>query len=143
MLRCGSSSKSALWHGDLAHRYLRSTLAWRRGASDLSSARQSCPQVPQWHLRVARLSGTGVKPGSDWSPGRLSARPPCPYAPQGIPAWRSGLLAGFWHGHIAHKPLRGIPAWRSGLLAGPRHGAPAYRYLSGIPTWRDRYLSAF
>ena len=46
-------------------------IAWRRGASDRSSARLPCPQVPQCHPRVAKGAS-----------GRSSARLPCPQAPQ-------------------------------------------------------------
>ena len=92
-------------HGIPGGRPLVGIPAWLRGFSDRSLARPPCPQVPQWHPRVAkgtsidplargpstepllgqghvaRLSGTGVKPVSCRSPGRTSARHPRPQVP--------------------------------------------------------------
>ena len=83
-----------------AHRPLGGILAWLRGSSDRSLARRPCLQIPRWHPRVAkgtsidplargpstepllgqgrvaRLSGTGVKPVSCRCFGRTSARHP-------------------------------------------------------------------
>ena len=50
-------------------------------------ARRPCPQVPQCHPRVARLSGTGVKPVFGRCPGRSSARQPSPQ----VPLWHPGV----------------------------------------------------
>ena len=63
-------------------------------------------------------------------------------------AWLSVLLAGFWHGDLAHKYLSAILAWQDCLEpvsnrsladapAGLRHGTPAHRCLCGIPAWRS------
>ena len=52
-------------------------------SSDRSLTRRPCPQVPQCHPRVARLSGTGVKPVFGRCSGRSSARQPCPQVLQG------------------------------------------------------------
>ena len=95
-----------LRHGDHAHKHLKGIPAWRRGSSDRSSARLSCPQVPQWHPRVAKerksVPLTGLRSGLrlglarlpcpqvlQWHPrvakgacGRSSARGPCPQVPQ-------------------------------------------------------------
>ena len=49
-------TSTGLRHGDLAHRYSRAILAWRRGSSDRSSTRRHCLQVPRWHRRVATVS---------------------------------------------------------------------------------------
>ena len=48
-------TSTALRHGDLAHRYSRAILAWRRGSSDRSSARPPSLQVPQGHPHVAKM----------------------------------------------------------------------------------------
>ncbi len=45
---------SGLWHGHLAHKYLSGIPTWRRGSSKRPSARTPCPQVSQWHPRVAK-----------------------------------------------------------------------------------------
>ena len=82
-LRSGSGSRSALRHGDLACRCLSGIPAWRRGSSGRSSAQRPYPQVLQCQPRVARLSGTGVKPVFGLCSGRSSARPPYLQVPQG------------------------------------------------------------
>ena len=56
-------------------------------SSDRFLARRPCPQVPQCHPRVARLSGTGVKPVFGRCPGRSSARHPSPQ----VPLWHPGV----------------------------------------------------
>ena len=141
---------SGLRHGHLAHRYLSGIPAWRRGSSKRPLARTPCPQVPQWHPRVAKGSSnrhfgtdtlpTDISVASRRGKGGLLSglwhgHPAHKYL-SGIPAWRRGLLSGLRHGHPAHRYLSGIPTWRRGLLSGLRHGHPAHRYLSGIPTWR-------
>ena len=87
------------------------------GASGRSSARRPCPQVPQWHPRVAKGAC-----------GRSSPRRPCPQTPQGHPRVAKGLsigsLAGLRHGDPPHRYLRGIPAWRD-------------RHQSHVPPARD------
>ena len=72
-------------------------------------AQPPCPQVSQWHPRVAKGSENG----------RLSM-----------------LCPTLRHGHLPYRYLRGILAWRRGLLTGLRHGHLPYRYLRGIPAWR-------
>ena len=72
-----------LRHGDHAHRYLSAIPAWRRGSSDRSSARLPCPQVPQWHLGVAK--------------GRKSVP---------LTGLRSGLRPG-----LARRPYQQVPQW--------------------------------
>ena len=62
-----------------AYRPLGGIPAWRRGSSDRSSARRPCPQMPQWHPRVARGA-------SD----RSSARRPYPQVPQCHPRVAKG-----------------------------------------------------
>ena len=56
-------------------------------SSDRSLTRRPCPQVTQCHPRVARLSGTGVKPVFGRCPGRSSARHPSPQ----VPLWHPGV----------------------------------------------------
>ena len=56
-------------------------------SSDRSLTRRPCPQVAQCHPRVARLSGTGVKPVFGRCPGRSSARHPSPQ----VPLWHPGV----------------------------------------------------
>ena len=56
---------SALRHSHPAHRYLSGIPAWRRGSSGRSSARHPCPQVSQWHPRVAKMPDPGLKLGTD------------------------------------------------------------------------------
>ena len=95
---------TGLRHGSPAHRYLSAIHAWRRGASDRSSARQPCPQVLQSHPRVAKgvfwlVFGTATMPTG---------------APEPSPRGEGGLLAGLRHGNHAHRYLRGILAWRGG-----------------------------
>ena len=94
-------------------------------------ARPPCPQVSQWHPRVAKGSSNRHF-GTDTLPTDISVA-----SRRG----KGGLLSGLWHGHPAHKYLSGIPAWRRGLLSGLRHGHPVHRYLSGIPAWRRGLLS--
>ena len=79
---------TGLWHGDPAYKYLRGILAWRRGSSDRSSARPSCPQVPQWHPHVPNNPAISLKPASN--------RP----------------STGLRHGDPSHRYLSAIPAWR-------------------------------
>ena len=62
---------------------LQSRLTVAKQSSDRSLTRRPCPQVPQCHPRVARLSGTGVKPVFGLCSGRSSARQPCLQVPQG------------------------------------------------------------
>ena len=90
---------AGLRHGSPAHRYLSAIPAWRRGSSDRSSARRPCPQVLQWHPRVAKGSS-----------GRSSARGPYPQIPQ----WHSGVAKG-----RKSVPLTGL---RSGLGPGLARG---------------------
>ena len=61
-----------------------------------TSARRSCPQMPQWHPRVAKRS-------SD----RSSARHPCPQVPQCHPrvAKRSSYRSS------ARRPCPQVPQW--------------------------------
>ena len=66
---------------------LQSRLTVAKQSSDRSLTRRPCPQVPQCHPRVARLSGTGVKPVFGRCPGRSSARQPSPQ----VPLWHPGV----------------------------------------------------
>ena len=56
-------------------------------SSDRSLTRRPYPQVLQCQPRVARLSGTGVKPVSGLRSGRTSARHPSPQ----VPLWHPGV----------------------------------------------------
>ena len=56
-------------------------------SSDRSLTRRPYPQVLQCQPRVARLSGTGVKPVFGRCPGRSSARQPSPQ----VPLWHPGV----------------------------------------------------
>ena len=78
-------------------------------ASADAPARPPCPQVSQWHPRVAK--GSSKRP---------SARPPCPQVSQ-------------WHLRVAKGSENGRLSMLCPTL---RHGHPAHRYLSGIPAWR-------
>ena len=86
-------------------------IAWRRGASDRSSARLPCPQVPQCHPRVAKGAS-----------GRSSARQPCPQVLQSHPRVAKGRKS---------VPLTGL---RSGLGPGLARGPCAQVLLrhSGV-----------
>ena len=81
------------------------------------SARGPCPQMSQWHPRVAKVAC-----------GRSSPRRPCPQTPQGHPRVAKGLsigsLAGLRHGDPPHRYLSGITAWRD-------------RHQSHVPPARD------
>ena len=79
-------------------------IAWRRGTSGRSSARLPCPQVLQWHPRVAKgvfwlVFGTATMPTG---------------APEPSPRGEGGLLTGLRHGHPTHRYLSAISAWRRG-----------------------------
>ena len=75
-----SMLRPMLRHGHPAHRYLSGIPAWQRGSSKRPLARTPCPQVSQWHPRVAKGS-------SKWP----SARPPCPQVPQWHPRVAKGV----------------------------------------------------
>ena len=95
---------TGLRHGNLAHKYFRGILAWRRGASDRSSARRPCPQVLQWHPRVAKrvfrpVFGTGTLPTG--TP-EASRRGETVISPTSL-----RLVTFTEQAHNAHRPLRG------------------------------------
>ena len=72
-----------------------------------SSARKPCPQVPQWHPRVARLSGTGVKPVPNRCSGRSSARHPSLQVLQSHPGVAKRSSGRF----LAQRPYPQVPQW--------------------------------
>ena len=128
-------------------------IAWRRGASDRSSARQPCPQVLQSHPRVAKgrksVPLTGLRSGL--GPGL--ARLPCPQVLQR----HSGVAKGTSIDPLARGPSTehscGRSTWQDCLepvsnrsladtSAGLRHGTPGERPLGGILAWRGSHLSA-
>ena len=75
------------------------------GTSIGTLARGPCPQMPQWHPRVAKVAC-----------GRSSPRRPCPQTPQGHPRVAKGLsigsLAGLRHGDPQLKHFWGRVACR-------------------------------
>ena len=88
----------------------------RRGTSDTSyrvakcssgrsSARRPYPQVLQCQPRVARLSGTGVKPVFGRCPGRSSARQPSPQ----VPLWHPGVAKRSSIDASAQRPYPQVP----------------------------------
>ena len=76
-----SSGRSSARHPSPQVR--QSHLPMAKQSSDRSLTRRPYPQVLQCQPRVARLSGTGVKPVFGRCPGRSSARPPYLQVPQG------------------------------------------------------------
>ena len=76
-------------------------------SSDRSLTRRPCPQVTQCHPRVARLSGTGVKPVPNRCSGRSSARKPCPQVLQCY----LGVAKGFSGRSSAQRPYPQVPQW--------------------------------
>ena len=94
------------WAGPIEYKLSRG----EGGSSDRSSPRRPYPQCPQCHPRVARLSGTGVKPVFGRCPGRSSARHPRPQVLQSHPRVAKGRKS---------VPLTGL---RSGLGPGLARG---------------------
>ena len=113
-VRSMADLRLTLRHGDPTHRYLRGISAWQRGTSDRSSARPPCPQMPQWHPRVAKgvfwpVFGTATLPTG---------------TSEAFSRGEGDLLTGLRHGDHAHKPLSAIPAWQRGHLSTLWHGDP-------------------
>ena len=81
-------------------------------ALDRSSPRPPCPQVPQGHSRVAKLSSIIPSP-----------RSPCPQILQ-------------CHPGVPNNPTISLKPASNRASTGPRHGHPVYRYSSAIPTCR-------
>ena len=72
-----------------------------------TSARGPLPQMPQWHPRVARLSGTGVKPVPNRCSGRFSARHPSLQVLQSHPGVAKRSSGRF----LAQRPYPQVPQW--------------------------------
>ena len=118
-----------------------------------SSARRPCPQMPQWHPRVAKKASIGTL-----------ARGPSTEALLGqgrVPKGRESVsLTGLWSSlrpGLARHPRLQVVQWHplvpkhlqtnlsrslSSITVGLRHGHPAYKYLRDIPAWRRGLLSA-
>ena len=116
-------------------------------SSDRSLTRRPYPQVLQGQPRVARLSGTGVKPVPNRCSGRSSARKPCPQVLQcylGVAKGFSGRSSAQrpypqvpqWHPHVPNNPAISLKPASNRPSTGLRHGDPSHRYLSAIPAWR-------
>ncbi len=125
-------------HGIPGARPLGGIPAWQRGFSDRSLAQPPCPQVPQWHPRVARgasidplargpstepllgqghvarLSGSGVKPVSCRCFGRTSTRHPRREASR----WHPGVAKRTSIDPLARGPLPQAPRWHPRVAKG-------------------------
>ena len=121
-----------------SYRHLSGIPAWRRGSSDRSSARRPYPQVSQCHPRVAkgtsidpltrgpstepllgqgrvaRLSGSGVKPVSCRCFGRTLTRHPRREASR----WHLPVAKGTYIGTLARGPLPQAPQWHPRVAKG-------------------------
>ena len=130
----------------------------RRLCFNYSSARRPCPQVPQWHPRVAkgtfidplarepstepllgqghvaRLSGTGVKPVSCRCLGRTSARRSCPQMPQ----WHPRVAKRSSDRSSAQRPLPEVPQRHPRVAKRASIGTLARRPCPQVPQGHPR-----
>ena len=155
MPRCDCDGFHAgLRHGEFACRCLSGIQARRRGSSGRSSARGPCPQVPQWHPRVAKRASIGTLargPSTEallWqgsvAKGRESvplkglrsslrpglARRPCPQVPQCHPRVAKRASIGTSARGLLPKVLQRHPSVaKRGFRPTLRHGDPQQNHL--------------
>ena len=133
-------------------------IAWRRGSSDRSSARQPCPQVLQSHPRVAKgrksvpLTGlrSGLGPGLARGPcaqvlqrhsgvakgasDRSSARGPCPQVPQ----YHLRVAKGSSGRSSARLPCPQVLQWHPRVAKGSSDRSSARPPCLQVPQWHPR-----
>ena len=140
------SLPTGLRHGDQPHRYSSGIPAWRRGSSGRSLARGPCPQVLEWHPRVAKGKEIGtvdvimVKFATGFGTATLPTDTSVAFRRgEGVfctVSIRSFIddYAGLRHSDPTHRYLRGILAWRGGSSdrSSPRSPNPQ------VPQWHSR-----